>query len=353
MTDVSRYLSSGRTSQIVKKPNRNNRRDGDALRVLDAFNQSLRAEPSDHERIFDRMRRDLHELQLSKTPSESRNVVTRYLDDDSGFPAIVRSSIVPWDIRLDAEMLLLRWQRDDFNPELDRGIIERRTQARDENGTSGLSRTLNKSYPHKLSPKFEGEGHLRNGQWWPWRIAAIRDGAHGEIEAGIFGYNGVAVSIVLSCPKRETEGYRNIDQGTVIRYCGTLGKDSNPSAFTKMMIKAQEKGVQLRVLRSARTSSANQANQDDQVDAGIPSNRYFPSTGLRYDGLYTIVGREILSQNPSMYRFRLQRCENQTPIRYSGRESRPTEQEIAQFGEHTMISKNSKPPPTGSKRKRA
>ena len=255
---------------------------------------------------------------------------------------MISSSVLPWDIKLDAEVLLHRWENGDVSPHLDRGIITRQTSSRVQNGFTGVSRVIDPKFKYRASASFEGEGHLRNGQWWPWRVTAVRDGAHGEYEAGISGYNGVAVSIVLT--KGDGKSYRNVDRGDGIEYCGTAGKDKNPSAATKLMFKAQEKGTQIRVIRS---------NSSEETESENRVNPYMPLVGLRYDGLYTITAHERLSkpEAPSMFRFTLQRCPNQTPIRYQGVERRPTNQEIKEFRD-TKGNVHAAMPTTRTKRKR-
>ena len=329
-------------STTVRKPNRNSRKVTDALRVLSTFRQVTNAAPADKARIIKRLRDELHDLQFSTTPSESDDVLRRYLDATNGLPAMTSSSVLPWDIKLDAEMLLQRWELSDVTPFLDRGIITRQTSSRAQSGLTGVSRVIDPKFEHRISASFEGEGHLRNGQWWPWRVTAVRDGAHGEYEAGISGYNGVAVSIVLT--KGDGKSYRNVDRGDTIEYCGTVGKDKNPSAATKLLFKAQEKGTQVRVIRS---------NSSEEVESDNRLNPYMPLVGLRYDGLYTVVSNERLSKPdaPSMFRFTLQRCAGQTPIRCKGDERRPTDQEIREFRD-TKGNVHAAKPPSGTKRKR-
>ena len=54
---------------------------------------------------------------------------------------------------------------------------------------------LKKKRPSNIA----GENGLKNGQWWPFRICMIRDGAHGASQAGIDGgEKDVAYAIVIS-----------------------------------------------------------------------------------------------------------------------------------------------------------
>lgn len=62
--------------------------------------------------------------------------------------------------------------------------------------------------------------------------------------------------------------------------------------------------------------------------AANKTSRYAPREGVRYDGLYEIVDREILDPAIAMSRFSLRRLAGQDPIRYQGVEARPTNQEL-------------------------
>lgn len=61
--------------------------------------------------------------------------------------------------------------------------------------------------------------------------------------------------------------------------------------------------------------------------AANKKNKYAPESGLRYDGLYTIVDEELLDEDTAMYRFKLIRQPDQHPIRYQGDEVRPSNAE--------------------------
>ena len=54
--------------------------------------------------------------------------------------------------------------------------------------TSGpkMKRSLDPTFPAGNS-KIEGHNGLSIGQWWPFQICALRDGAHGSLMAGIAG----------------------------------------------------------------------------------------------------------------------------------------------------------------------
>lgn len=91
------------------------------------------------------------------------------------------------------------------------------------------------------------------------------------------------------------------------------------------MIQAMEKRTAIRVLRSSTLPA---------------SNIYRPAKGLRYDGLYVIDDVELLDPGTSMYRFKLVRLEGQRPIRYQGKEIRPSVSELHELAKvHHMFAK--------------
>lgn len=118
-------------------------------------------------------------------------------------------SIFPWDIRADAEALWYRWMGGDLDPHLLRGIeVKKSTLA---SGESRSSRKLDPTYTERRSANAVGANGLMNGQWWPSRVCMLRDGAHGEIEAGIHGQTDRgAYSVVVAAG-----GYDDKDKGEV------------------------------------------------------------------------------------------------------------------------------------------
>jgi len=144
----------------------------------------------------------------------------------------------------------------------------------------------------------------------PFQICALRDGAHGEIEAGIHGQAGKgAFSIVLS-----SGGYADVDEGDNLKYCGTAGSEHQPTPGTLLLKDSVKFGTPVRVLRSWQLPA---------------SNKYRPAKGLRYDGIYDLVGApKILDEETVMHQFTLRRRAGQDPIRYQGAELRPTEEEL-------------------------
>jgi hypothetical protein len=75
------------------------------------------------------------------------------------------------------------------------------------------------------------------------------------------------------------------------------------------MIKSAELGNHIRVIRSSQL---------------LKSNKYRPSCGLRYDGLYQIKSYKEIDNKKRTYRFHLERIPGQEPIRSEGDIKRPT-----------------------------
>ena len=231
--------------------------------------------------------------------------------EDEGLPAIFDGppGVYPWDIRADSQMLYQKWAIGQLDPHLFRGIEDKKITKSD--GKIVKSRRFASGYDKK-SPNYVGEGNLVNGMWWPLQFCAMRDGAHGETEAGIHGQVGSgAYSIIVS-----NGGYSNVDEGSSLKYCGTSGALGEPSHGTKLLTESFSMRHPIRVLRSASLPQ---------------SNPYRPAKGLRYDGLYEIIGFEVLDAGTAMHRFSLKRCEGQEPIRYQGVEARPTPDELVAY----------------------
>jgi hypothetical protein len=121
-------------------------------------------------------------------------------------------------LRADAQGLLTRWAIGDYEASLFRGI--KSTKETWANGKSRISNsTVDKEYKFLKSAKVFGDCvvviktrqlvDLINGQWFTNRACAYRDGAHGELEAGVCGEKGEgAYSIVLA-----NAGYADEDHG--------------------------------------------------------------------------------------------------------------------------------------------
>ncbi|KAM0283978.1 hypothetical protein ACHAQH_002173 [Verticillium albo-atrum] len=154
----------------------------------------------------------------------------------------------------------------------------------------GLFITGSKRKTYRINPLYKneqrdaseiGDNGLTAGDWWPLQSAAVFNGAHGSWTGGIAGKkDGGAVSIVTS------GFYDDLDQdnGDILFYSGSGShdhKDPNmvkETSGTQMMRVAQTKGNRIRVLRSSSGGGGS----------------WCPSVGIRYDGLYRIVGRRTL-----------------------------------------------------------
>ena len=248
----------------------------------------------------------------------------------------------PFDIVSDVRALYRRWTQFDVDPDLLRGIITKKRIAnveevedaeeveeaqegqKGEEGTKkkkkgkpGKFYMLDKDYPFKKDSNFYGEGHLTNGQWYPFQICAVRDGAHGEKEKGVSGKPGNgAYSVILS-----GGSYDNNDQGNDVTYYGTKGKEGLPSPSTTHLMRSLTLGTPVRLLRTAKLPA---------------SNEYRPAKGVRYDGLYDVVSQTHEFKTPeeekqALYSFHLVRRPGQDPIRNEGESRRPTERELIEY----------------------
>ncbi|KAL5346263.1 hypothetical protein ACLOAV_008531 [Pseudogymnoascus australis] len=142
------------------------------------------------EKITTELRTKLHEMEFFRCISGIIIKKSRVLEDD-GLPRIFDNQDgveFPVDLCADAMALYLRWIVGDLDSHLLRGIITEKGQL--ESGIKRTSHRLDKKYPLKKSANVVGDNCLVNGQWWPNRICALRDGAHGEQEAGIHGQVG-------------------------------------------------------------------------------------------------------------------------------------------------------------------
>lgn len=264
---------------------------------------------------FADLRNRLHQMQFYDFLSKHLIEKTRLFELTSIGAILQKNNVFPWDIQADARMIAKQVFKYGCDPHLLRGI--KTTMCAEKN----KSYALDDRYPFRTSANYIGAGDLINGQWWPRRICALRDGAHGACEAGIHGETGKgAYSIIVG----GDSGYQDLDDGDTLQYCGTSSskKDGNgasiPTANTRQMLDSCDRiHNQIRVLRSAASSGKHSA--------------YKPSCGLRYDGLYKITGKEHLHVDTSMYRFTLVRCPGQDPIRHKGPEERPTRNEKQEY----------------------
>lgn len=265
---------------------------------------------------FDEIREQLHRypFMIVDGPTIRKG---RMLDSSTGLPRLFSSALTqvnggvpfPFDIQADAEEIFNRWSRQDFLPDLLRGIDKRPRPGKAKNAETTQSKAgrILPNYPHKLDSKRYGHNGLVNGQWFPEYLCAFRDGAHGETQGGISGKKtDGAFSIVMS----GGEQYEDIDNGDDIRYCGTKGTDGNPTEGTQYLLDSVNSQNPVRVLRTANMRA---------------DNPYRPEAGLRYDGLYRVVAFELLDPATATHRFRLVRCEGQPPsgVRDSARPEGP------------------------------
>lgn len=75
------------------------------------------------------------------------------------------------------------------------------------------------------------------------------------------------------------------------------------------MITSARIGNDIRVIRSSQL---------------LKANKYRPSCGLRYDGLYQVKSYKEIDKEKQTYRFHLERNPGQEPIRFEGDAKRPT-----------------------------
>lgn len=187
-------------------------------------------------------------------------------------------------------------------------------------GGGNNSNSLDPAFGFRVSGREFGTKNLVSGQWWPLMICALRDGAHGEMQAGISGEKGKgATSIILSGGH-----YKDEDHGDQIRYCGTEGSAEKPSDDTQLLFSNISTGNPVRVLRSSNLGR---------------KSHYTPGFGFRFDGLYDVISSEVLDQRKSYYRFLLQRQQNQDPIRHgASKGAKPTKEDIVAYQNHAKLS---------------
>ncbi|KAL3423464.1 YDG/SRA domain-containing protein [Phlyctema vagabunda] len=262
--DINKFQKVDRSNLVTMR---------DLKRLIQAC-LDARNDPELAERSFMELREKIHKMEFypwvnGKLLKESKvlepGILPRIYDGPD-------ASYFPWDIKADATALWRRWEANDLDFDLLRGI--KTTKETDK-------KTGKKNTSHKIvDAKFKksalcvGDNGLVNGQWWPSRLACLRDGAHGETEAGICGRNGEgAYSIVIA-----NGGYNDRDDGESVEYCGTRGELETPSKHTELLRQTRAKRQPLRVLRAVHAKS-----------------KYAPKEGIRYDGMYEITDFEIVS----------------------------------------------------------
>lgn len=308
------YTSISLDSLAMKALNRKRPAALTALDSLKAFiihcEQALISKPSSHlPALWDKLRDAVHkaEITLVVTPHILRKA--NMLSPAVGLPRIFhKDAEFPPDLKADAYQLYLRWHKGDLTQDLLRGIVTRKAHNRTSDSICGEYRS---KFP--VNARYHGHGALVAGQWWPTQLCAVRDGAHGSSQGGIFGdkIEG-AYSVVLSAGA----AYDDIDAGDVVQYSGTKSASSTPTDNTRALLASRALGNPIRVIRSAQLG---------------PQNRFRPHRGLRYDGLYVVTRYEVLDAETASYRFRLERCAGQDAIRCEGKATRPTVWEVQEY----------------------
>jgi hypothetical protein len=165
----------------------------------------------DTERHFSELRKKVHEMEFYPFLNGAMAKKSKVLESEGLSQTFdgPDKGIFPWDIAADAEALWLRWMGGDMDFHLLRGITTSKGVL--TNGKKRTSHKLDHAYTQRRSANVVGTNDLLNGQWWPSRICALRDGAHGEQEAGIHGQTGKgAYSVVVA-----EGGYADEDHGSV------------------------------------------------------------------------------------------------------------------------------------------
>ena len=229
---------------------------------------------------------------------------------------------VPVAIEEDLEFLMRKWIRGDLGNHPDRGLIIKKKIRGGEN------LCLDKAWAYYKSANYFGAGDLVNGQRWLKRAHMMRDGVHGASIAGIWGHaiEKGAQALVMGRHGQGNGGYyADRDQGNEVWYIGTA---------------RPKKGVRRRVINLDSEDETDDEDGDDDDNAAtvhtrmlltsevtkkpvrlirsdkLPFiNKYRPSQGYRFDGLYEVVDNELLDKGRKIYRFHLRRLPGQGPIR--------------------------------------
>ncbi|KAH0606022.1 uncharacterized protein H6S33_004479 [Morchella sextelata] len=198
------------------------------------------------------------------------------------------------------------WDEDEVADDWEAGGLMRGIKVTSSR-TGGRTYSLDPAFPRRDAAVF-GHNGLEVGDWWPYQICALRDGAHGSRMGGIHGrIQGGAYSVVISgnIDYEDTDA----DQGDTVFYSGSRGnrKDEDmrgsdvPPVLTNAtmsLIKSEQTGKPVRLFRSQKDS------------------RWAPSVGIRYDGLYRVISHVTLTTDDGtgFYRFTLSRITGQPPI---------------------------------------
>lgn len=157
------------------------------LTLIDNMQQDAKT-GKDVTQMLNNIRQRLRQMEF--LPSLSLVLVKKSgLLHHGGLPLIfenrVQGVLFPSDIRADADILFRKWMSGQIDPHLLRGIVTTVRTAKE--GKASKSHSRDKDFTGKVSCNYVGAGNLVNGQWWPLQLCAMRDGAHGEVEAGIHG----------------------------------------------------------------------------------------------------------------------------------------------------------------------
>jgi hypothetical protein len=156
------------------------------------------------------------------------------------------------------------------------------------------SMKLQEGYSGKRSANVFGHNGLSVGDWWPYQLCALRDGAHGSRQGGIAGKIAEgAYSIVISADSE----YNDSDEGYTLTYSGTRG-DAAAQRTDSTQKLVTSKNTQ-RPVRLIRKGCAN------------IKKKWYPACGFRYDGLY-LVQHAVFTG--SVYNFTLERVQAQKPL---------------------------------------
>lgn len=229
---------------------------------------------------------------------------------------------IPEHIREDARIIVKAWAKGDMDSFFMKGL---------KTSKPGVwsSKSVDKDSPLYRPCNVLGHNGLENGQWFPLQVCLMRDGAHGEIEAGIYGskLHGVLSIIVAggSDPGSTSATYEDDDFGDELFYVGTRAKPgaTKPTHGTQYLldaVKDYEKGKEhpVRVFRSSKCPG-----------------KYAPAEGIRYDGLYVIKEAKLKDKETLHYRVHMARLPGQGPIRWEGLGKSPNEVQLGKWKNDT------------------
>ena len=188
---ISKTINSRIVKQIVDCKERYSRGDLQDLKYLFTLVSNVKNDATMSKAVtegFSRIRQRLQAMEFFSFLSLTLVKKSGLLEDE-GLPLIfenrVRGVRFPSDIRADADILFRKWMSGQIDPHLLRGIM---TKAGTGKGAKvHKSHSIEKDFGGRVSCNYVGAGNLVNGQWWALQLCAIRDGAHGEVEAGIHG----------------------------------------------------------------------------------------------------------------------------------------------------------------------